>query len=761
MNCFVAFSDTCEGFIFDNVTGEPLPFAHICDNRGRLICQSDEQGRFNIVVSTSDSIRIKASYVGYKLYDMKFSSASTSMLIAMSPQMQNIDNVDISVQRTPININKQYSQTSVYAARIEENISTALIDVLETVPGLYKKAEYHSPIVLRGLSGKRLLITLDGNRRMGSTSAGFTGQTVNIFDLKKIDIIKGPASVKYGPGAIAGIINMERRSPFESDGLAGKVLATYGENNNEYTTLANISYSKDNVAFGVGGRYMNASDFRYATGEKAFNSDHVDKDISGFCAFRFSRSFVLSAESNVHIGGPWGRAKGYNGTDYVLQTTLQDDNYHCSVRGEWEPTMVVEKMDFSLYFDKDRMRDIRNDYDIASGKLSYKEDVRYDNYYSGWRFHTLFSLFSNTSLTVGSDGVFYRIDSPTELTDYFKNFTIKNRVAEDAGLMMGGVFAESEMKICNNRLRWVLGVRGDMANINEGDVHDLNDDKGRNENIYAFNLSTGLVYNPLSDIFISLNMARACRMPDATELFVETATTDGLVFGNIDLKPEYGLNFDLGLRGSISNVTFDISAFSNFLYDFIGRKVWKSAAKKGMNYRYENIDRSLIYGAEISLGYNRKGVFNSKDNINYNGFLVYTRGYELKKDKDWFSSDNVPLNNIPPLNSRHELIYRYNIGYRSSVYTGVNFVWFDGRTEYAPNSYPTGSYSLLGCMAGVKKNYKNNDYKFSISVNNLTNERYRPFESLIYGMGRNVKFMITMEFGNSEKKHGTRCVENF
>ena len=45
------------------------------------------------------------------------------------------------------------------------------------------------------------------------------------------------------------------------------------------------------------------------------------------------------------------------------------------------------------------------------------------------------------------------------------------------------------------------------------------------------------------------------------------------------------------------------------------------------------------------------------------------------------------------------------------------------------------------------------------SVNDLNNEVYRQFEALIYGMGRNYKFMIAFEFGYDDKRKGTRCIE--
>ena len=141
LNIIIAEADNYEGFIFDKTTGVPLAFAHICDNKGKLLCQSNEDGKFNFSFTQTDSLRLTASYVGYSLYKMSFESKASNLLIAMSPHTNDIESVEVFAVRTPININKQYSQTSVYSAKIQENVSTSLIDVMENVLGLVKKAE--------------------------------------------------------------------------------------------------------------------------------------------------------------------------------------------------------------------------------------------------------------------------------------------------------------------------------------------------------------------------------------------------------------------------------------------------------------------------------------------------------------------------------------------------------------------------------------------------------------------------------------------
>ena len=145
---------------------------------------------------------------------------------------------------------------------------------------------------------------------MGSTSAGFSGQGVNVFDLQKIDIIKGPASVKYGPGAIGGIINMVSKQPFLEAGLNGRFISTYGTNNNEYSVQGRLNYSNQKHSLGIGGRYMKAKDFHFANGIKAENSEHTDKDISANYSLRANSKLTFITEGNIHLGGPWGRARG-------------------------------------------------------------------------------------------------------------------------------------------------------------------------------------------------------------------------------------------------------------------------------------------------------------------------------------------------------------------------------------------------------------------------------------------------------------------
>lgn len=652
------------------------------------------------------------------------------------------------VAETPrLTLTESYSQTTIDETVIEEKVATALIDILEQVPGITKRGEYHSPVALRGLGGKRLLITKDGNRRMGNFSGSFMGQSVNIYDLAKVEVIKGPASVKYGPGAITGIINMESKTPFLRPGWHGRALMSYGSNNREKNTLGNITWANLDHAVSVSARYRDAGDFCYGKKVPAENSAFSDRDIRVAYTYEGNRSLLINAESELHAGGPWGRPLGFNGTRFMRMYNRHDDTWHTSLTGRWMPEMQLKSLELSVYCDREYRQQLKDSYDAGSSLLSYREDVRYNNYYGGWRGISVWNLSKNWELNAGTDGVYYRIESPTDYVDYFLSSTVHNRISKNAGVFLVGVFTETEYRSPDGKLKIRLGVRADYSRINEGDVHDTTLVAGRKSDVRAWNGTSGIVYEISPRVFASFQVARSCRMPDASEMFIITSGSDGVIYGNSALLPEYGLNFDAGLRGGYGFLNFDFSLFANFLHNFISLEYWRNSGHKGINYTYLNIDRSRIFGAELSLSANWANLLSTRNRLIYNGTFVYTRGDKLTGAPGWFSG-GAPLRTIPPFNLNQELTFRRKISSSQSVYMGADVRYYATQNRIAPSGdggYVSPSYCLFGASAGYSRR-QNFNWDIRLKADNLGDNKYRPFETLIYGMGRNIKILLTANF---------------
>lgn len=743
-------AQTLSGFVVDKVGGQAVPYAIIVEQNSQNTYQTDRKGHFSIKFGKHTQLKLHFSHTSYEDFDLVCNKARQDTLIniSLSEKINTLDEFQIQAIATRQVLGQSYSQTNLDNVFIEEKIAASLIDVLEQAPGITKRSEYHSPIVLRGLGGKRLLVTKDGNRRMGSFSGGFMGQGVNIYDLAKVEIIKGPASVMYGPGAITGIINMESKYPFLNPGWHGKLQSSYADNNKEKMLIAALNWANMDNAFSISGRFREADDYIAGKQTPTQNSAYKDKDLRASYTYENNSALMITAESELHLGGSWGRPVGFNGTQYMRLYNTHDDIWHSALTAVWKPEQRLKKLELSLYYDQEYRRQYKDSYDIGSGNLSYREDIAYRNYYAGWRALSAIGWHKNTLLNIGSDGVFYRIESPTTLTDYFLNTEIHNRVSQDAGVFLGGLFAEAEHRRYHNRLKFRCGLRVDYSRINEGEVHDTLQASGRMGDVYSWNATAGVVYSLKPDLNVSFQLARSSRMPDAAEMFIETSNTDGIIYGNPKLKPEYGLNLDAGLRGKLGDCSFDLSLFSNFLHDFISLEYWKNSGKKGINYTYLNIEKARIAGGELSLEYNLKNVFSPKNKLTYNSTYVFTIGDKLTDAPDWFSQ-GVPLRNIPPFNTTQELSLRRMFNSAHSAYIGFDTRYYATQNRIAPSAdggYISYTYTLFGASAGYSYKEHGCKWELKLKADNLADNRYRAFESLSYSMGRNFKLMGSLSF---------------
>ncbi len=112
-----------------------------------------------------------------------------------------------------------------------------IVDALKREPGIEVAGEgpFRGLPVIRGLSSNRVLILVDGQRlnnsRESTEFAGIQPGLVDLSQVERIEVLRGPASVLYGSDALGGVINIITRQPaFSAQGfnLGGSVGLTYG-----------------------------------------------------------------------------------------------------------------------------------------------------------------------------------------------------------------------------------------------------------------------------------------------------------------------------------------------------------------------------------------------------------------------------------------------------------------------------------------------------------------------------------------------------
>ena len=101
-----------------------------------------------------------------------------------------------------------------------------VMDLLKQLPGVEVAGEgpFRGLPVLRGLSSNRVLILVDGQRlnnsRESTQFAGIQPGLVDLSQVERIEVLRGPASVLYGSDALGGVVNfITRQQAFGQDQL--------------------------------------------------------------------------------------------------------------------------------------------------------------------------------------------------------------------------------------------------------------------------------------------------------------------------------------------------------------------------------------------------------------------------------------------------------------------------------------------------------------------------------------------------------------
>ncbi len=114
--------------------------------------------------------------------------------------------------------------TVIDREELDQDTATSTPDLIERALGVYVQKSNPgggSPFI-RGLTGKQVLLLVDGVRLNNSFYRAGPHQYLNTVDphaIERIEIIRGPASVLYGSDALGGVVNLITRAPAARPGL--------------------------------------------------------------------------------------------------------------------------------------------------------------------------------------------------------------------------------------------------------------------------------------------------------------------------------------------------------------------------------------------------------------------------------------------------------------------------------------------------------------------------------------------------------------
>ncbi|TFG39331.1 MAG: hypothetical protein E4H44_02300 [Candidatus Aminicenantes bacterium] len=190
-----------------------------------------------------------------------------------------------------------------------------MADLFKMIPGVEIQGEgpFRGIPVIRGLSSNRVLILIDGQRlnnaRESTTFAGIQPALVNLAEVERIEVLRGPASVQYGSDAIGGVVNIITRQPNlaeETFKVHGNLSYEYGSTSDSQHGQAMVQGAGEGMSFHLGASVQDVGNYTAANGaheDERYESYTLEDDTvpnSGMTQKNFDGSFsILTGDQGV------------------------------------------------------------------------------------------------------------------------------------------------------------------------------------------------------------------------------------------------------------------------------------------------------------------------------------------------------------------------------------------------------------------------------------------------------------------------------
>ena len=376
--CGVSFAqNTITGKVAD-VNNLPIPGVNITIAGEKTGVISDHDGVFLLKTQKSPPFEIRITAVGYESQNVSITSADQKVNVVLKEEENKLNEIVVSASRAP----ERILQSPVTIERmglqqIKENTSPTVYEGLDNLKDvqLNNSSMSFKSINARGFAAvgnTRFMQIVDG---MDNSSPALNFPLGNLVGLSDIDIssvemMPGASSALYGANAFNGILFMNSKDPFKTEGVSGYF--RYG------TTSQDAAGTNSVFDYGV----------RYA---KAFNDKIAIKvNLTNFTA----SEWIADSQFSLTPGGGTSHAtnQNYNGLNVYGDeiTTFITNVGQVSRTGYMEQDMNDNKVnnfkaDASLYFKPwtNSETEIILQYKMGLGTTIYQGASRYalDNFF--------------------------------------------------------------------------------------------------------------------------------------------------------------------------------------------------------------------------------------------------------------------------------------------------------------------------------------------------------------------------------------------
>jgi outer membrane receptor for ferrienterochelin and colicins len=185
-------------------------------------------------------------------YDTKYNievGATKFITIVLERRNTQLQDIVVTGQAKHVLAEKSiYKINVINAATLRQQAANNLGDALATQNNFFKQNDniLGSSINMQGIGGQNIKILLNGVPMNGRENGNIDISQINVANVERIEIIKGPMSVLYGTDALGGVINIITKTNTDNKRLE---LQAYAESNNKINNNISFGMAKKRHSF--------------------------------------------------------------------------------------------------------------------------------------------------------------------------------------------------------------------------------------------------------------------------------------------------------------------------------------------------------------------------------------------------------------------------------------------------------------------------------------------------------------------------------
>jgi iron complex outermembrane recepter protein len=719
---------TLSGRVTQAENSLPLSGALVVIDELRREARTDEDGRYSFDNVPPGNYHVGVRAEGYttRRTETTVTSSPTTLDMAIEFDLHFAEVVSVSPNARPQF--ESYQPTSVLSGQdLAKQLDATIGGTLSEAPGVAMRsfgAATARPVI-RGLDGDRVVVLEDG-QRMGdlSSQSGDHGVPVNPAAAKKIEVVRGPATLLYGANAIGGLVNVITDTiPTEKTTRpSGTLTFDFGSNGSQGGGAGDIHVGNGRFALHVGAAGRRSGD--YATPEGDVANSH-------------SRMGVGT------IGGSWtgdhsyvGASYGYDDTKYGIPIveegliSLTPKRHSISARAggsempgwlqSYRATLGVRRYEHSELHGQEVGTTFNNNSTEGEVLLSHRPAGRFVGSVGGWFLNRNFEAAGEEAL------------SPPIDQRSFAGFLYEEMKWSHATLQFGG-------RLDRSSFRPLGGLP--------------------NRDFTEWSSSLGLLIQPeaANDNFVvAVSLARAARNPALEELYFFGPHPGNFAFeiGNPDLRSERGFGFDISVRGRSERFEGELTVFRNDIKHYVFRN---PLSEEEFHEREEEFDER--FGVEEAAGeehdhgefpfvefVGRDSTitgFEAHGDVKLGGGLTLEATFDLVRGE--LSDTGDPLPRIPPARLTAGLTYQ-----RNALQVGGSVTAAADQTRVYGEESPTDGYTTGRLFLSYAFNRGGVLNTVTARLENAGNTLYRNhlnyLKDLLPEAGRSFKLVYTLGF---------------